>query len=556
MLMAPCSLEAAELDAGTIMRDLGDQLQKIPETPKGPLIAPRDSASVVSTPGASRIMVNRIRITGATMYSEAGLGSELTGYTGRELTVDELHDAAQRLESFYARKGYFVRALIPEQDVRSGEVEIQVIESRLGKVSVEKSDGVRLSAERAKSYVTSSQKQGNRMKIKNFERGLLLLQQLPGVRSSAAVHRGDQPGSSDVQVTLEKVPLVSGTAGIDNHGGIATGERRGSVSVNVNSPLKIGDQMSVKGLYTEGISYGRVQYMVPLGYHGIRAGLYLSTLDYKLGGAYQALNATGDSRTAGGLVAMPLVLRRHSSLYGTMSYDYRQFTDKAVSVVTGDKSVRCGTVSLSGSWSDELFGGAYTMVGATGSFGNLDLSRLEAVRNYDQAGARTSGGYEKLMINISRIQQIHDPGTRLTVSVSGQLSSGNLDSSEKFILGGPNGVRAYPVSEGSGDDGMLATVELRKIFSNEFHVFGFYDYGTIRRYSELYPSVAAGMKTPNTYSLDGVGVGVVMRPLSGLFIKSTVSTRLRSNPAADLNGNDHDGTKRKPRLWVDATYAF
>ena len=34
-----------------------------------------------------------------------------------------------------------------------------------------------------------------------------------------------------------------------------------------------------------------------------------------------------------------------------------------------------------------------------------------------------------------------------------QLSSKNLDSSEKFTLGGIGGVEAYPSGEASGDEG-------------------------------------------------------------------------------------------------------
>lgn len=37
----------------------------------------------------------------------------------------------------------------------------------------------------------------------------------------------------------------------------------------------------------------------------------------------------------------------------------------------------------------------------------------------------------------------------------------NLDSSEKFFLGGAHGVRACPLGRAAGDEGALATLELR-----------------------------------------------------------------------------------------------
>jgi hemolysin activation/secretion protein len=52
-------------------------------------------------------------------------------------------------------------------------------------------------------------------------------------------------------------------------------------------------------------------------------------------------------------------------------------------------------------------------------------------------------------------------GFTLYASFSGQRASKNLDSSEEFFLGGPNGVRAYPQGEGAGDEGWLSRLELR-----------------------------------------------------------------------------------------------
>ena len=51
--------------------------------------------------------------------------------------------------------------------------------------------------------------------------------------------------------------------------------------------------------------------------------------------------------------------------------------------------------------------------------------------------------------------------TDILCKFSAQKASGNLDSSEHIYLGGAHGVRAYPQGEGSGDEGLLGTVELR-----------------------------------------------------------------------------------------------
>ena len=51
--------------------------------------------------------------------------------------------------------------------------------------------------------------------------------------------------------------------------------------------------------------------------------------------------------------------------------------------------------------------------------------------------------------------------TDILCKFSAQKASGNLDSSEHIYLGGAHGVRAYPQGEGSGDEGLMGTMELR-----------------------------------------------------------------------------------------------
>ena len=68
--------------------------------------------------------------------------------------------------------------------------------------------------------------------------------------------------------------------------------------------------------------------------------------------------------------------------------------------------------------------------------------------------------YRKTSASLLYLQALSRDWT-VYASVLGQRASKNLDSSEKFSLGGAQGVRAYPVGEAAGDEGALATLELR-----------------------------------------------------------------------------------------------
>ncbi|MCD8565793.1 MAG: hypothetical protein LRY53_09230 [Burkholderiaceae bacterium] len=144
--------------------------------------------------------------------------------------------------------------------------------------------------------------------------------------------------------------------------------------------------------------------------------------------------------------------------------------------------------------------------------------------------------------------------TSLWLSFSGQWASQNLDSSQKFSLGGPQGVRAYPVYEGTGDQGWLGTVEARWDFYQGAQASVFYDIGWIQQNKSLghFQNVAEQLLGPNTYYLKGFGAGISYNYNNRVSMKFTVASRIGSNPRADrLTGADGDGTNDRTRFWFN-----
>lgn len=103
--------------------------------------------------------------------------------------------------------------------------------------------------------------------------------------------------------------------------------------------------------------------------------------------------------------------------------------------------------------------------------GNVDLGQLESSENN-----QLDGRFTKLSYLFSR-QQVLTNYISLFTSISGQIVDGNLDSSEKFYLGGAYGVRAYPVNEAGGDEALLGKMEVRYRVSNTTVFTAFYDWG-------------------------------------------------------------------------------
>jgi hemolysin activation/secretion protein len=186
--------------------------------------------------------------------------------------------------------------------------------------------------------------------------------------------------------------------------------------------------------------------------------------------------------------------------------------------------------------------------------GRLNLAGVEANLSSDELTAQTNGGYSKLNYWFSRLQRLRST-TSLYVSLSGQMASKNLDSSEQFSLGGPTAVRAYPTGEAIGDQGILATLEGRWQFRENWQASVFYDRGQIRLHkNELLNQPSTTI--PNAYSLSGTGLGLDYARPGNLLLRAMLAKKLGTNPGRDANDKDADGRDSSIRVWIQAIKYF
>jgi hemolysin activation/secretion protein len=109
-----------------------------------------------------------------------------------------------------------------------------------------------------------------------------------------------------------------------------------------------------------------------------------------------------------------------------------------------------------------------------GDPGQLQMDRLSA----KTAGLFNKGAYS-FLIQKNLSNGASAPYIRM--HVRGQWASKNLDGYEKFALGGPAGVRSYASDNVSVDEGVIASLDVRKSFQAEglpLVVGGFYDFAT------------------------------------------------------------------------------
>lgn len=541
-------------DAGSLQRDLR---QGLPGGAPRSVPPPTPHAPELTAPTGDTVQVERFVVEGATLILATELEAALKDFTGRPLDLRQLQAAAQVVADVYRRHGYFARTLLPPQDASSGVVHIRVIEGRFGRVLLD-NKAKRADARFVQRVVEGRLIAGAPYSADALERGVLLANDLPGIRADAVLKAGGETGTSDLALTVRDGPLVSGYVGADNGGVKATGLYRGIASIAVNGLAGHGDQLTLLGLGSRNLGFGQLGWSTPIGTGGWRASVHGSYLRYKLGDGFAALDGRGSADTQGLELSYPILRSSRETARFSIAYEHGHYHDDLFGMAAHRKQIHRVMIGFAGEASDTLGGGGRTRYELGITLGGLDLSGVALDRTLDGLTARTNGAYGKINAELTRDQRLAG-GAFLRLRATSQWSLANLDSSEQFSLGGPYGVRAYPVNEGLGDRGVLGNVELHlpvtKGALEGFDLYAFVDAGVIQRHAQ--PWLGWGAPgADNRYSLTGAGVGISYALPGGISLAGTFAAPFGPNPGAEDNDHNQDGSRRRMRGWFTVTKIF
>lgn len=529
-------------NAGGVLRETAPAPTTIPPAPDvAPLPSSPPPAAAVA-PGGPAFNVKAVRFTGNTVFSAEELQPLVAERIGQSNTLADLEALAMRVTEKYRSTGFMLaQAIVPVQDVTSGEVEISVIEGVLGKVRLEVDPAAPIRPG-VIERIASRLKPGQPLHSRTLERVMLLLSDLPGVTPQAALEQGEASGTTDVIIVVAPEKRWDFSIDADNHGSRSTGEYRAGLIGRINSPFRLGDNLDARLQIGSGggLTYGRLGYELPLGGEGTRIGLAYSRLDYELGKDFAALAGSGQADVVELTLTHPLIRSRARNLFGKLGWQEKWLDDRLSGQNSG-KRIRSLNFGLAFEERDRLLGGGYTSASATAFLGDLEFDS-EAQRISDSGLRRTEGHFEHWNYTVSRLNALIGK-LNLFFGMTGQFADKNLDSAEKIALGGPHAVRAYAPSEATVDEGHVANLELRYSILPEVTVHGFYDWGWGR-----FNRQPLATDANNDISLRGYGLGAFWGSASGFALRTSLAWRATARGSADAD--------RVPRLYVQLTKSF
>ncbi len=542
-------------NAGTILRQLEPAAPVLP-VPKADTSERRVAAAAPSGPA---IHVRAFRLEGNQRIATERIQRLLARYVGKDLSPADLREATDSIARFYARSGWLARVLVPPQRVDDGNLLIQVIEGRFGEVVFADDTDLNVlhvSPQRIVDRVQSRLTPGAPLSVPDLTRGVLLAADLPGISVAADEVSGTQNGLTNVVLTVENQELVSGQFGIDNFGQASIGSERATGWLDFNSLFGFGEELGVMGILTPDLQFGRLTARLPLNDDGLTLDLDAAGLNYEVHApGWTASQPHGSSDSFGADLEYQLVRTIDRNLSVGLTVLRKNFYNDNIAGRVGDYHVYDAMVFLNGNIYDRLGGGAVSTASLSVGRGWVSMAGSPGEAS-DRFGPDTQGQFGVLRYRLDRTQKIGSAFSAY-VALSGQLSYQNLDPSEQFYLGGPAGVRAYPVSSNGGATGQLLTTELRWAALRSPHctcgLKVLYDVGHIRLNANVdFPTAPL----PNSYILQGVGLGAFGTGPGKLGFTLTVVRAVGGNAFAQIPDSGLTGARQDTRVWASLDRQF
>jgi hemolysin activation/secretion protein len=407
---------------------------------------------------ARSAIIKGFLFSGNTVIGKEQLESITEPYIGQPLELLLLESAAQAVTDYYRKKGYtLASAYVPQQDVKFGVVELAVLEGRIGDITV--SGNMHYSSSFIKGHFAQAMEE-NVARNDSLERALLLLNEYPGLKTSATLEPGKSAGATDVHVTAQDKRPLHFMLDMNNYGFNNISRYRFGAGVEVGNVLVDGGTLTLNGImgnHPNQLLFGMANYSMPIGVHGTKLVVGGSEGKFDVGAELAALQIRGRITTGDIAVTHPFIKSRFQNLLGEVGFSAKHNTLFLLDnlIATDDiRALKLGVnwdrLDLSGRW----YASVYGFQGLGQFLGGMSDNSPQATRQ----GA--DNRFTKATLATGRIQSLgHD--VLLVVKGSGQITTGPVVVIEQMLLGGPDSVRGYQLGERFVDEGYTVSAETR-----------------------------------------------------------------------------------------------
>lgn len=377
------------------------------------------------------------------------------------LTVEQLDEIAQSVTEYYRERGFILAtAFVPEQEVADGVVRLNVLEGRLGNVTVSNNE-IFDPATVSRAF---SSELGETVTDERIEGALRRINDLPGLRVRGSFSPGENIGETSLNLGVLEEKAWQASILFDNHGAETTGETRLFATAEWLNLMDRGHRFLVGALRSEGPDssvYGLMEYELPVTRDGRgRVRGTLSTNQFSVANlGVSQLNIVGETDNIGVLGTYQVLRGRTLNLSAQAGFTYKDvlFDVEGAPLLSRDEQIQVANVAVDYNqlWDEQQL----LLSGRLG----VDVGDVISGAVRDQ-----STNFTKLLFSANLLKRFsvfnwltkNESFFNFVVRVNAQYSEKFLSSVEQFSIGGPNAVRAFGVSDVSVDSGAYSGFEL------------------------------------------------------------------------------------------------
>lgn len=474
------------------------------------------------------VFVREFQFTGNHAFSNGRLTKVIQKYTGRKITAEELEQARQDLTLFYVNHGYINSgAIIPGQDLASGNITIRIVEGRLSAINLTgnfwfRSWWVRNEIRRAA---------GRPLNFNKLKEGLQLLRQnLLISRVNAELRPGGVPGESLLDLDIKDTQPFRFGLEFSN-------KRPPSVGAEIveaqfadlnltghNDPLQVhyGIAHTTRdgGFDFSGLDNIEGTYAFPITPWATTLEIHASKSDTSIiEEPFTTLDINSKLEQYGATLRQPLFQSLSNEIAVSFTADKRRsetfllgqpfsLSPGAVNGVTSVSVLR---------FTQEFVNRSQVHVLALRSTFSLGLDAFGATDSGSEPDAR----FFSWLGQSQYVRRLWNTDKLLILRLNAQLSTSPLFSLEQLSLGGAESVRGYRENQILRDNAVFASIEVRVpvIYGKEHHpllmLAPFVDLGTGWNTLADRGTTSIGgtaQQDRNLETLPSAGIGLIFDP--------------------------------------------
>lgn len=481
-------------------------------------------------------------------------------------TVGRLQELADEITAYYRERGLILaQAFVPVQTVEAGEITIQVMEGKLGRVVTEGNELYRaeILEQPFRDLV------GEPVTKESIESALLRVSDYPGQSSFGVFQPGVAVGTADMVVKVQDEQRFELALRADNHGITETGRNRYLGQLTWNNPLGQGDKLITTVQHTavpDNTFFYALDYEVPVTtLYDSRFTIGTSRNQFDVGGQFRDANIYSDIRNYHLALSNDLVRSRLMNLNVGLRLAKKRSGTKADGRRVSLDSLTVASFELNFDNVDARFGGlnaAYLEV----SHGFNDIlgamgERTAFVPPSRQGGNGefASGEFDKVLLSLSRFQALSPLWDKLAnhnllFTFELMWSPDLLVPIEQYTVGGPTNVRGYRPTEQLYDRAVFGSVEwiINAPFIADQPAFGNRTWGELLQLSFFYDMAAGKLNSalPTEKQSDNFkSVGFALSFNNPQVFSGKITIAAPIGEPQPENGKD-------PQYWVDLNFFF